>query len=329
MTTELTEIETEEVSLVTRGANRKRFAFHKQEKPMSLKFTAEEKTQLLKAFAACNPAALAKKFTEAKLAKGLADMGEAARAKAIQAIKLLASIGSELPEGLMEDFIEALGVESTSDLLAAMEGGSGAAAEDPGTVAAEDVPTTEEPMATEKQTEVKKTVEIPEAVRAQITKAEKSAADAQAKLVELQKKADADRVELEKKLGVERDARLTREFIAKAEKSMSHLPTTAAELAPILKELSEKAPDAYAKLEKVLEGASEKAKTTAQLLKELGRGGQGDGNADTAMAKLTKIAAELKKADPKLTDAAAMTRALSANPALYEQYETERKAGEA
>jgi hypothetical protein len=329
--TELTEIETEEVSLVTRGANRKRFAFHKQEKPMS-KLTEEQKSKLMKALAAATPAAMQKALNALELKKGLSDMADGSKAKVIQAIKLLASIGSDLPEGLMDDLIEALGVQSTSDLLAAMEGGSGAATEDPGTVAAEDPaaePSPEEPMSTTKSETVKKS-ELTDAAKSAIAKAEKTAADATAQVETLRKQAaegEKARTELAKQVAVERDARLTREFITKAETKMQHLPTPASELGPILKELSEKAPEAYAKLEKVLEGANEKAKTSAALLKEIGKGGNGGESADTAMAQLKKHAAEIRKAEPKLTEAQAFSQATQRNPELYAQYEREQKEG--
>lgn len=324
MTTELTDIDTNEVSLVTRGANRKRFTVRKEEDPMS-KPTEEQKQKLMKALTSATPSQLQKALNALELKKGLSDMAEASKAKVIQAIKLLASIGSDLPEGLMDDLITSLGVESTSDLLAAMEG-AGPAAADEGTV---DDTTAEEGDATMSKETTAATVqkaELNDAAKAQIEKAEKAAATANTELASLKKQAETDakaRVDLEKQVKVERDARITKEFIAKAE-VFKHLGTPASELGPVLKALHEASPDQAAKLEKMLEVANTKAATQEKLLKELGHNQAPAGGETSAYSELQKKAAEIRKTEPKLTDAQAFTKALELHPALYEQYETER-----
>jgi hypothetical protein len=251
----------------------------------------------------------------------LMEMEPAARAKTLQAIKLLAAVGGELPAGLMDDLIAALGVESTADLLAAMEGGAGAQEPPADTLAA--MTPEEEYMANANKSLQK--AELTEAAKAEIAKAQKVATDAAAEIAALKKTAadgDAKRVELEKQVKAERDARLERDYIAKAEK-LTHVPTKPAELGPILKALHDASPDLAAKVEKVLEGANEKLAKVTELTKELGHSHAG-GDDKTAWSEVTKAAAELRKSNTKLTEAQSIDLALKANPALYEQYNKEQ-----
>jgi hypothetical protein len=300
MSAVLTDIDTVEVSLVARGANRQRFALRKNQGKEST-MTTEKKGKITKAM--------------------LTEMEAGARSKVLQAIKLLASVGGELPEGLLQAMVEELGIEDTASMLAAMEQPSGAT-EPPADTLAPDAMNTEEYMTADKS--MKKT-ELTDAAKSEIAKAQKAAADATAEIAALKKSAtdgEAKRVELEKQVKAERDARLEREYLAKAEK-LPHVPTKAAELGPILKALHDASPDVAAKVEKVLEGANEKLAKVLELTKELGHGHQG-GDDKTAWSEVTKAAAELRKSNTKLTEAQSIDLALKANPALYEQYNKEQ-----
>lgn len=79
-------------------------------------------------------------------------------------------------------------------------------------------------------------------------------------------------------------------------------------------------PDAD-ELVKELKSGAEKAKTAA-LFSEIGKGGRpAPSSADAA---IDAAAAELRKADPKLSEAQAMTKALKADPGLYTRHLAER-----
>lgn len=251
----------------------------------------------------------------------LTEMTEGPRAKVLQAIKLLASVGGELPEGLLQSMVEELGIEDTASMLAAMEVPAGPQESPADTLAA---PATEEYMNADKS--LKKT-ELTDAAKAEIAKAQKAATDATAEIAALKKSAtdgEAKRVELEKGLKAERDARLERDYLAKAEK-LSHVPTKASELGPILKALYDLAPEAAAKIEKVLEGANEKLAKVLELTKELGHN-RTDESDKTALTELNKAAAEIRKTEPKLSEAQAFDRALKMNPKMYDQYLAEQSA---
>lgn len=308
----LHDLQTVEVSLVGKGANRKRHALFKQEQPM--KPTAEVMKAAVVYSVIKSFAGPMKSIDEVK--KALADMKADARKKVIDAIKLLASVGPDLGDGVLNDFVSSLGVESAGDLLAAMEGGP---AETPSSTVTGEEPTPEETMmnADANKSEAK----LPATAQAQIQKAEAAAAAANA-AVAIEK---TERAKLEKALAVERDARLDREFLSKAEK-LPALGLKPAELGALLKRLSavdEKLANEL--IEKVLAPANTKASKVDELLKEIGRAPKGEGDGLTADEKIQKAAEELRKANPKLTAAQAEVEVTKAHPELYEQSEAERR----
>jgi len=69
------------------------------------------------------------------------------------------------------------------------------------------------------------------------------------------------------------------------------------------------------KLDEVLKAADEQVKA-GDLFKEAGRAGHGGGGTSD---KVTAAAAEIKKADPKLTDAQAIAKAYQDNPEFYNE----------
>lgn len=56
-------------------------------------------------------------------------------------------------------------------------------------------------------------------------------------------------------------------------------------------------------------------------------GHSGNGNESDALGKLKNVAKSMRAADPSLTEAAAMVKAMHSNPDLRKAYETERRAG--
>lgn len=318
----LTDVDTAEVSLVDRGANRKRIALRKQEKNMKITAEVKKAALLLSVLKTMNVGVSTKSLASDRmvdLKKDLGAMKPEARKKVLDAIKLLASMGGELPDGILNDFVEALGIESASDLLAAMEAPDAGSA----SVAADTVPegtTTpeEEIMDAAKSDATTKALiaTVTAASKVEIEKANKIAADANAR-------AEA----LEKGLKVEKDARLTATWLTKANTMSGVIGVVKADaLAALLKKLDDVAPELTKELvEKVLDPANVKMAQIDQLLKEVGRSPKGENTGDTADAQLTQKAAEIRKSNPKLTEAAAYAQATLENPALYEQSEAEQR----
>lgn len=166
---------------------------------------------------------------------------------------------------------------------------------------------------------------LPEDVRQYIEELEKKAGEANKmpeeitkQLDDLKKRADAAEAELKK----ERDERLTREYVAKAQ-GFANLSVNPQEFGAVLKALAEKCPDEYAKIEATLKAADEAVGKSA-LFDERGRPGV---SAASAMGKIEAAAAELRKADPTLTQAQAVEKVLDQNPGLYDEYTRETVQG--
>jgi len=126
-------------------------------------------------------------------------------------------------------------------------------------------------------------------------------------------KMETDLAEAQAIAKAERDARLDREFLAKAE-SLSGLAISAADLAPVLKGVGETSPELLAKVTEVLTAASNAVKESA-LFTEIGKRGSTE-----SAGKVEDIAKALQKADTKLTKEQAFAKALEDNPALYTEY---------
>lgn len=172
----------------------------------------------------------------------------------------------------------------------------------------------DEPVALDKS-------ELSPAMRAHVEKME---AD-QAALAERVAKAEQDAADEARVAKAERDERLTREFVGKAEsyKSLSQKP---AEFGPVLKAASEKlTKDEYAEIERVLT-AADNALHTAGVFAEQGRSGDGPQGDDTAIAKATKAAAEIRKNDSSITPAGALQQVFKADPELASRYQDEVRA---
>jgi chromosome segregation ATPase len=148
--------------------------------------------------------------------------------------------------------------------------------------------------------------DLPPAVRERLEKAE---ADAQALAERLEK--------AEKNAASERDERLSKEFVTKAE-AFKALPVKATEFGAVLKSASEKlSKDEYEHLEGVLKAADEQI-AAGDLFKEQGRGGTS--MQDGALAEATEKAQELRKADSTLSAEQALDRVFQNDRALQERY---------
>lgn len=142
------------------------------------------------------------------------------------------------------------------------------------------------------------------AVRALIEKAEKDAKDAS---------------EIAK---AERDARLTREYISKAQ-SLPMLGESAENLGGLLRRVSESlSPEDAATVEKVLKTANEQI-AKGNLFTEFGSGG----GSVTVSKSAEAAAAEIRKANPELTEDMALAKAYETNPDLLAEAMTAGQEG--
>lgn len=172
----------------------------------------------------------------------------------------------------------------------------------------------DEPVALDKS-------ELSPAMRAHVEKME---AD-QAALAERVAKAEQDAADEAKVAKAERDERLTREFIGKAE-AFEALPIEAAKFGPVLKSIHGKlTKDEAEEIDRVLKASDEQIKAGA-LFKEQGRSGDGLQGDDTAIAKATKAAAEIRKNDSSISHAGALQQVFKADAPLAARYQDEVRA---
>lgn len=157
-------------------------------------------------------------------------------------------------------------------------------------------------------------------VREALEKAEQREQEANERIAKAEKDAK-DAADLAK---AERDARVTREFIAKAESDYPLVGGNADEFGPILKAASEALPeDVYKALETRLAAAEEQVRA-GELLKEQGRGGTAPKDGSAA-AEVTRKAEELRKSDSTLRLDQAMDRVLKADTDLQARYVAEMR----
>lgn len=149
--------------------------------------------------------------------------------------------------------------------------------------------------------------QLPEDVRAELKKLWKENE-------ETKKKAD-EAEERSKKLESES---MTKSFIRKAEKEYAHVPGQSAEgLGSLLKALHDQNPETAAKVEELLKSA-EAVIGKSELFKEYGSSHVGAGGSAAQLEELAK--SYIAKGDTKLSYAEAYSKALAENPALYAQY---------
>lgn len=166
---------------------------------------------------------------------------------------------------------------------------------------------------------------VPEENRAAVEAVIKATEDEKAELIKKAEEQATKAENAERIAKEERDVRETRDYIAKSA-GYENLAKADDEFGPVLKSIANAERDGAlpegtaAKLDEVLKAADEQVKA-GDLFKEAGRNGHG-GNSD-AEGKAKAAAAEIKKADPKLTDAQAIAKAYEADPSLYDEYQKE------
>lgn len=168
-------------------------------------------------------------------------------------------------------------------------------------------------------TEVVDQVESALAKAAEADDLKKADPETRARIEKAEKRAEAAETIAKE----ERNTRLTREFVAKAEK-LDGLTVKAEKFGPVLKSAAEKlTKEEFEELETVLKASSEQIKQ-GDLFTEAGAGGIPP--AGSALEEVTNKAAELRKADSKLSEQESMDKAMSSDSALEARYLAEQRA---
>jgi chemotaxis protein histidine kinase CheA len=165
----------------------------------------------------------------------------------------------------------------------------------------------------EEKEDVEKSLKsLPENVRNQMTALFKS-----------QKEAIAKADKLEKALKVERDERLRKDFIAKAQKDFPYVPgKSPEEVGLMLKSLHSVAPKIAEDVENIFKSVSATIEKTG-LLTELGSGMSSGGDSASAYGKLDGIARQAVTKSG-VSYAKAFETAMNQNPELYTAYLNEQ-----
>jgi hypothetical protein len=135
-------------------------------------------------------------------------------------------------------------------------------------------------------------------------------------------KAQGEIDTLKKELQVERDNRLTEEWIRKAEAELSHYPgKSAKDLGTMLKKMADVDAAAAQDQFETMKAASVALKES-NILKSAGTSGTGSSSESDAETKIEAVAAGIveKSTDAKTTKEKAYAVALRQNPELYTQY---------
>ena len=128
--------------------------------------------------------------------------------------------------------------------------------------------------------------------------------------------------ELEEILKAERDERLRRDFVEKAEKEFSNVPGTAVEIGILLKSLNDLDVEVAEKVENIFKAVDAQLSNSAAL-EEIGS--PASDIEVSAWGKIEKQAEELITNGAVSSKAAAISKVLEINPALYSEYLKEGK----
>lgn len=171
----------------------------------------------------------------------------------------------------------------------------------------------------------------------------KRATDAEAKVTELTPKPEpedeipaaiAKRIEDTEKRATDAEERIQKMEVEKRNEdavrkvsAWKHLPIKATEFGPILRKIEDGlklSADEQKELDRVLGAANEVARV-GQLFEEIGSGA----DEGTAAAKVNKLAEDIRKADPKVTAAAARAQVYKNHPTLMTEVENEDRERQA
>lgn len=314
MPTRLTDLEVYEVSLVKRGANRRKF--------LMLKSQGENMKDILKDIA---DQKVDEKQIQELVEKHCKDETKEKKERVVKSLIANARFTSLVKNDL--------GYELANKLLFGKDSAEGSDNQDDNNKPKEKVTMSDKEKAEKAEAEKvakaatdKAAADKVIADKAKAEKAKNAAPAPGSDEITAIKKANEDLVkknaDLEKEIAVERNERIQKEFMTKAE-SFKHITVKTDELCSLLKEAKVSlSKESYGVLESLLEKSEEALKESA-LLKETGSGG-GDGFSST-LQKVNALTAEIRKQDPKLTAEQAESLVWNQNPALYKAYNDERR----
>lgn len=299
MASKLSNLKVVEVSVVPQGANKQEFLILKEDVLMAGE--ALEKALKEAGLDGKLPDAIAKAL-EGDVYKGMSE-------KAVMAIKtagrMLAAAKEDLPADCMQKVMAEAGMGYPAPVAAPAAPAPVAA---PAAPVIPGVPTKKEDGSWDYSS-------VPEAVRPMVQALWKDNQDKEDRIA----KAEAEVLK-------ERDARLTKEF--KEEASVyKNLGVSADDLGKVLKDLSEKAPEAAKLVRPMLKGIDERLSKSG-LTTEVGATGGGAPVAvpgqTEAEGKIEQIAKGMVEKDGKMNLGQARAAAWQKNPELYTQHEAER-----
>jgi len=311
----LTNVKTAKVSLVRRGANKRRFALFKSENEMDPEM--QELFEAILEVEAEDEGKLEEIFKQAKLSP-----------KAQNAVKGALR--------LLNAYKDEAGIGDVAGKLAGLVGYVASKKQKAKTKEEEEAERKKEEEAAKKQKNKKKykypmtkaLESLPEDRRDELEPIVKALDEAYAEQIE---KADAERKDaeeradkIEKSLKEERDTRQLQEWIAKSDTDLSHYPgANAEELGAQLKKLHDVDADLAQKEFERMKAASDAIKQS-DLLKEAGGNRAPTGSAYQKIQELTK--AKIQKSAGKMTEQRAEVEIMNEHPKLYEKYLEENPA---
>jgi phage-related protein len=282
--TALTDLEAEEVSLVDRGANKKKpFPIVKREQ------MDEEMKEIL-------AAVLETEIDEESKIEDIfkASLSEKGAHAVKGAMRILSAFKEELPEDLMSKLSELAGFKKPED-KACKE------------TAKKEEKEVEDVKKEDEKTEEVETVEVPEEITKKL--------ETQAERIE---KAEQENAGLKEKVAKMQDDNSLRAWVTKAEAELSHYPgKSTAELGEMLHKMEKVDAEVSKEQFETMKKASDALKES-ELLKEVGTSvSVGGGNAwDT----IEKKAAELVEKSEGMDKARAIDHVLKTSPELYAEY---------
>lgn len=291
--TEIKDARTDEVSLVDKGANKKkRFPIFKQESQMNediikavLETQVDEETNL-----------------DEFISKS--DLDETGAQVVKGALRLLAGFKDKLPTETLSELAKVAGYEEPV-----------AKAKKEKEFPPKEMDDEEED---EEEMKMKKSLEaLPEELRKEFETIQKAQDE---KIAELTAKNET----FAKQLKEERDRRETEEWVAKCKEHLAALPgKTAQEHGESFKKMADADAELAEEQFKVLKSAADAIKE-GNLYKELG--GRGEDTTGSVMTKINKAANELRKSDSNLSKEQAFMKALENDPKLYAEYMADNPA---
>ena len=291
-TTALTELETVEISLVDKGANRRVFAIRKAERN-----TMEVINAILAAPFEHNDAILE------RLKK--AELSEQAVEALKSAVQILSAFQEEVPGGLMKELMLLSGMAKQEEEEEEEEAEKQEEEEEE-----EEAPPVESDGEEEDEEEMQKRLAaLPKNMRGMVSQLWKSNREAVTKATELE--AKIQKAEDEKRLS---------ECTAQAGAELSALPATAQELGSFLKSL-DGADKAHAKFVRKLLKSTNEMIATGNITGEIGK--TTTGAEMDAIAKAEQMATAMVEKEG-ITKARALANVWKSNPHLYAEYQQQK-----